>query len=151
MIIAIDPGYTTGFIASRNPIDGKNFDVFAPHEIKWADRFSMGTIFSTYRNEIETVIVEEFRIFNNKKTIGSQIDNPLWSVQVMGIIDAQLYEWGILETRVYQKPSDIHANGKVTVSMLPEHKAQLGFSPHIVDAYTHLRYYLIANKYKQKV
>lgn len=142
MILAIDPGYTTGIALGENVCISPNattFDVTLARELLWEDRFNFLTFFRNLP-PLKAIVIEEFRLFKHRAT--DQINSEFPSVRVIGIVEAYAMQFGYLDKIIYQRPADIHIGGKAALSIPPEHKAMLAFSNHATDAYLHLRYYI---------
>jgi hypothetical protein len=98
----------------------------------------------TNRARIKAIVVEEFRLFENRTTLHSQINSEMPSARVIGIIElsAQICK---LNCVTFQTPAQ-----RKNVTVLPEHKLLIKRSRHCIDAYLHLRYFVLSNARKIK-
>lgn len=136
LIIAFDPGACTG-VAAIEHTNGRNFQLVMSLEYAWVDRFKVFNLIYLHRASIKAIVVEEFRLFENKTTLHSQINSEMPSARVIGII-----ELGValckLQPPVFQSPAQ-----RKNVSVLPEHRQLIKRSRHCIDAYLHARYYTL--------
>jgi hypothetical protein len=141
-VVAFDPGVTTGFV-SANWIGGKDFDLLDVEKITWDDRF--GTVKNLLRfSTPDHVVIEDFRLYHHR--MKSQIGKDFPSVQMIGIIQTYCYEMDLLD-RITMQPASVRSNVKIA----DEHLLMVGASPHIQDAYKHLRYFIIVNLLRKGV
>lgn len=147
LIIGIDPGATTG-LAIAEHTSGREFKLLQTLEYSWKDRFKIFNFIYVSRAVIKTIVVEEYRLFENKITLNSQIGSEIPSARVIGIIELAAY-LSNLNCIVFQKPSDIHGRDPVTkranytLSIVPEHKPFIQKSKHCLDAYFHVRFHIL--------
>jgi hypothetical protein len=133
IIIAVDPGYTTGIVVGK--VTGpRDFFVIEAAEYDWEGRFRIGDLLDRYRPSV--VVVENFRLYAHSAR--NQINSPFPSARVIGVVDTFCWERGI--EVVMQMPAM-----RSSVTVLDEHKPILEGSPHTADAYRHLRYYILMN------
>lgn len=138
LVVALDPGATTGCAVIEH-ITGKNFQLVMSLEYPWIDRFKIFNLLFANRARIKAIVVEEFRLFENKNTLHSQINSEMPSARVIGIIElaATLCK---LDCITFQTPSQ-----RNNVSVLPEHRHLIKRSKHCIDAYLHGRYFLLTH------
>lgn len=141
-IVSFDPGETTGMVVGEwyewRP---KTFNLAFHGEIPWGRRFAgVKDAIRTYSPDF--VVVESFRLYSHRAK--TQIGKDFPSVQVIGIIQTYMYEAGILD-RLMLQPAAVRSSVKI----LPDHLKLIGSSPHIQDAYRHLRYFVIVDLLKQ--
>lgn len=145
IIISWDPGGTTG-LAIIQYTGGTSFDVLRIAEVSWGSRFettkAVLLAYSAIRHNL-TIVVETFRLREDKKEdlVGS--DFP--SCQVIGIIQAWCYDFGILDNIVYQEPGI-----KSRTGILERHYDLVKGSEHKKDAYQHARYYIVHEASKSR-
>jgi hypothetical protein len=134
-ILAFDPGETTGFVAGM--FDGdKDFGLLRCEEIPWENRFSRTWKWLQFYQP-DYIVVEAFRLYPHRAM--EQIGKDFPSSQFIGIISA--YAWKLQLPSITLQPASVRSSVKV----LPEHRTMIGTSKHIVDAYRHLRYFIIVN------
>lgn len=146
-IIAIDPGFTSGLCIARHST-GKQFRVIKSADILWSNRFSIYHLITANAPMIKQIVIEEFKLFNNPKTIGSQINSTFPSVAVISIIELSAHLAEISHLITMQSPGLIHHKGQATISIEDEHKQIIKGSRHRVDAFLHLKYWVLMNKNK---
>lgn len=151
MILSVDPGKASGVVIAGN-IRARTFDVLGARVLEWPDRFWFKSFIRANYQALKWIVIERFALFNNEKTIRAQIGSEFPSVRIIGIIEAWAEEYGLLDRIVYQQPSDIHGRDPrtgrpcYTVKIASEHITQIkGSSPHIEDAYRHVRYYVLTH------
>jgi hypothetical protein len=139
-IVAFDPGVTTGCVVAAYE-SGSTFLITRAEEIPWGGRFhGIKRILNFYNPEF--IVVESFRLYPHKAQ--AQIGQDFPSAQVIGIIEAYAYEAGLLD-RIRKQP----AAARVKTKVLDTHKAALRSTPHIIDAYQHLRYFIVVKLPKE--
>jgi hypothetical protein len=134
--VSIDPGKTSGVCSGE--VTGKfRFTVSQCIEVPWDNRFEGVTEAIRVVNP-DFVVMERFRVYAHKAAdlVGSE--NP--SSQVIGIVELYLWQRQQLDILYYQNASERKAAG-----VLPEHKHLVMGSAHKVDAYQHLRTFIILN------
>lgn len=143
LIMSFDPGGTTG-VAVAEHSTGRDFQLLHSLEFPWQHRFSVFNLIYLNRAKIKALVIEEFRLFENKTTLHGQINSEMPSARVIGIIElsAQICK---LNCITFQKPSQ-----RLNVTVLPQHKALIKRSRHCIDAYLHLRYFVLSNARKIK-
>jgi hypothetical protein len=141
LLIAFDPGATSGVCVGQH-ISGKSFKIVNSLEITWPDRFKIFNLLYANRTTITAIVIEEFRLFANKTTLNSQINSEMPSSRVIGIIElsAALCKLDCLH---FQTPAQ-----RKNVNVSPEHAPQLMRSRHTIDAYLHLKYFVLCNHRK---
>ena len=140
-ILAIDPGYTTGFCGVEVE-DG--FEVLLSEETSYA------TTFKAFHDLLhgmyvlpdkgiplvpEIVICENFRLMPHKAL--TQIGKVFPSARLIGALEYIMWSQG-LEGPVLLEPSV-----KARVKILPEHSQIVSGSEHKKDAYQLARYYYV--------
>jgi len=141
LILAFDPGGTTGVCIIRRELDAKTFAIVEALEIKWKDRFDVFPLITGYTaNQIEAIVIEEFRLFNNLALMQSQINSDFPSVRIIGFIELTCSIMHITDRIHFQKPGL-----RLQTSISPEHKKQL-HSVHVVAAYLHAKYYVLTHR-----
>ncbi len=133
-ILSFDPGKTTGYAAGVWK-DGRSFDIIASGEILWDERFEIIRNL-VYTLEPDYTVIESFRLYRHKAQ--DQIGNDFPSAQVIGTIHAYLHTLGKLSSSHLQ-PAAL----RKSVAVLPEHTGAIGNISHRIDAYQHLRYFII--------
>lgn len=110
-------------------------------EFSWGERFLVAEWVDSMNPDV--IIMESFRLYAHEaqNLIGS--DFP--SCQVIGMVEARLFEMHKLGKLVYQP-----AYNTKGVIVLPEHTSKVGGSEHRKDAYKHLRYYVAKNHVVKK-
>lgn len=140
IIAAFDPGETTGVVVAEWQ-SGRDFHLLLTGVIPWNERFFQTKyILRQYRPDF--IVVESFRLYRHKAE--SQIGKDFPSAQMIGIICAYAYDTVGLEG-IRLQPASVRSSVKV----LDDHKRMVGASPHIQDAYRHLRYYIIVSLPKE--
>lgn len=137
LIIAFDPGLTSGVCIAQHT-SGKQFKVVNSLEIAWNDRFKIFNLLYSNRTKITAIVIEEFRLFANKTTLNSQINSEMPSSRIIGIIELSAALCKLTSCITFQTPAE-----RKNVSVLPEHVSHLVRSRHTIDAYLHLRYYVL--------
>lgn len=132
-IASFDPGRTTGCVLARWE-SGRDFDIVMKYAIPWEKRFP--AIKDILRYVPEHIVVESFRLYPHSAR--AQIGQDFPSSQVIGIIETFAYEYSP-ESRITKQPAAARSNVKVT------HEEIKGSSVHVLDAYLHLRYFIIVN------
>lgn len=146
MIIAIDPGQTTGIAVATNYQSDTNFTLASCGEIDWSKRFWFYPFFQKNHLSIQAIIIEDFKLFKHK--MADQVNSRFPSSQVIGIIEAYAHLFDLSSKIVYQYPYQIKRTDPVTkksgysVKALAEHSEQLRGSKHSKEAYLHLRFFL---------
>lgn len=140
-LISVDPGKTTGLCVGRytGAPSRFDFDLVGAYEVPWDDRFFFKHVLANtmQAGPLFRVIVEKFVLYEAKKNDLVYDDMP--SSMFTGMVHAYLHEADALNLLVYQL-----AAWRVGTEVLPVHKKALGSSPHITDAYKHLRYYIVS-------
>lgn len=140
-VVSFDPGETTGFVAA-SWLGGKDFGITNVALVPWADRFAQtGELLKLYTPDY--IVIEDFRLYHHR--MKSQIGKDFPSVQMIGIILTYCFQLGYLD-RVTKQPASVRSSVKIA----DEHLLMVGASPHVQDAYKHLRYFIIVNLYKKK-
>lgn len=146
LIVAIDPGKTTGFCVIGCPADVMHpdiYDVFQASEVEWKNRFFFHAFFALHRIEIRAIVIERFKLFRNPKTMEAQINSEFPSVRVIGIVEAYAELFDLGNKIVFQEPNDRRS------AQIPRiHWKALGTSDHVRDAYRHARYYVLTHRTK---
>jgi hypothetical protein len=138
-IIAIDPGHTTGVAIATN-VHGTEYAAQAGIVV-WDNRHWFYRYLAEKHDQIDQIVIERFRLFNNQKTMNAQINSEFPSVRIIGIVECAAYAFGLLEKITYQDPAQ-----RKDVRIPIEHHAAVGQSDHAKDAYRHLRYYILTHK-----
>lgn len=131
-ILSIDPGQTTGY-AVATVFNRRDFELLELGQFTWDERFRLGELIKT----VQTVVVEEFRLYRHAKE--NQVGSNFPSVHIIGIVDTYCHQYG--DIPIVLQPASVRQN----VSVLPQHR-ELVKSPHMEDAYRHLRYYALTRK-----
>lgn len=140
-VVAFDPGITTGLVVAMWD-SGKTFSVERAEEIAWGERFHK--VKRTLRTwKPDHIVVEDFILYPHRSR--QQIGNRFPSPQMIGIIEAYAYEFGLYD-HITKQP----AVNRKSVSIDQVHKTLIGTSPHVADAYRHARYFIIVNLLKGK-
>lgn len=138
LILAFDPGATSGICGIEHS-NGRNFQLVLSLEYAWVDRFKIFNLIYLHRASIKQVVIEEFRLFENKTTLHSQINSEMPSSRIIGIIELSTALCK-LHPPVFQSPAQ-----RKNVSVLPEHRNLIKRSRHCIDSYLHARYYILTN------
>jgi hypothetical protein len=154
LIISFDPGGCSGCCVAEHS-NGRDFQLLQSLEYSWNDRFKIFNLIYSNKAKIKAIVIEEYRLFENKITLHSQIGSEIPSARIIGIIElsAQLSKLNCIH---YQKPSNIHGRDPQTgkpnysLSIIPEHKKLILPSKHCLDAYFHMRYYVLTTARKEK-
>jgi hypothetical protein len=132
IIISFDPGMTTGYAIGRKT-EMRVFELVGAGQFGWLDRFQ--TCQDLLTNHIPTLVVaEDFQLFEHAKN--SQVGSRFPSARLIGTLDFLCWQLGI--AFVLQPPS---------VRKMVEdikHDVDKG-QPHALDAYRHLRYWMLTN------
>lgn len=147
VILALDPGQTTGAcLISTAPTD-KGFEVLWAGEITWADRFTATHALINGVNPVngtplpppQILVMEDFRLRQGRayEQSGSHMPSSI----VIGIATALWWERATTQEVVYQEP------GAISRVVVPEEDVSwVKGSPHKQDAYRHARYYYIMHE-----
>lgn len=147
LALAIDPGGTTGFTAFNVPnglVDPETYSIHTALEVTFNNRFWFNRFFIDYRDDIGLIILERFKLFNNQKTMNSQINSEFPSVRVIGIVEAFAQLNGLFDLIRFQEPND-----RKSAQIPRDHYKALGPSNHVRDAYRHWRYYALTHRGQQ--
>lgn len=142
LIIAFDPGATTG-VAAIEHTNGRNFQLVMSLEYAWVDRFKIFNLIYLHRASIKQIVIERYRLFENKTTLHAQIGSEIPSARVIGLIELSAAICK-LNCITFQDPSD-----RNSVSVLPEHRQLIKRSKHCIDAYKHARFYVLTKARKE--
>jgi len=138
VIIAIDPGYTTGTAIATDIESAERFNLIGAFEIGWQARFNFfATFFRSNADRLTAIIIEDFRLSNDEKLQKAQAGSRMPSSQVIGQIETECYHYGLRNRFILQEPRDYH-----NMLILNEHIERVGLSNHNKVAYRHLRYYI---------
>lgn len=144
LLVSIDPGGTTGFVALHFPGGIINPDAYTIHtalEVTFFNRFWYGEFFKMHRDIIGVIVLEEFRLFGNKATMNAQINSKFPSVHIIGIVEAFAHMYGLSDKIRFQQPNDRKSAG-----IPKEHWPIIGPSDHVRDAARHARYYALLHR-----
>ena len=136
IIVAFDPGKTTGVVRARLT-GARSYSLVDAFQVAWEDRFTV--IRNTLLDQKyppEMVVVEDFRLYPHAAV--HLINNSFPAVRVIGIIEAYCYEAMIAVD--FQTPS----MRKSTI-VPDEDRAAVRSLKHSLDAYLHLRYWVLLN------
>jgi hypothetical protein len=136
LIVAYDPGMNTGMAVCQT--DETTFEVSGACVVPWECRFTISSAFMYFRPAV--IVVESFHLYKNKAMV--QAGSPMWSSQIIGIIEAYANEQYILNCLHYQPASQIT---KVNVDKWRKTYR----SPHMLDAIAHAKLYWIKNIRKE--
>lgn len=150
MVIAIDPGYTTGVsVATNINWQTGDYTTLAVVAVEWPDRlqYFLG-LFATYKDKIDAIVIEDFILTQDPKTIRSILaswrSRIMPSARIIGIIECAATVYGLQAKLVYQQPAD-RKNVRI-----PDHDREIvGLLSHRQDAYRHMRYYIEVEKGKR--
>ncbi len=141
-VVAFDPGVTTGYVSAKWTGD-KDFDLYDVEAITWGDRFSQIKNLLRFSTP-DYIVIEDFRLYHHR--MESQIGKDFPSVQVIGTIQTYCYEMDY-QYRIVMQPASVRSSVKIA----DEHLLMVGSSPHVQDAYRHLRYFIITQLYRKGV
>lgn len=142
MKIGIDPGMVSGVVAINNIVNADQFDVIGVGEMLWHNRFWFRQYFAKHHQEIEKIVIEEYRLYKHKAA--DQTNSLIPSVRIIGIVEAYAFEFDLFDKIVYQPAYMIKSGGHYTINILDQHTALFkGYTrEHTKDAYRHLRKHL---------
>jgi len=171
LILAIDPGRTSGICVVRTTEGKKGFVVVTALEMPWESRMEFletlldGTYFDQKVPQLpEAVVIESFRLRQGRALEQAGSDFP--SSQVIGSIQAFLWmdkpTTGVLAGSNGQLTHHFEIGGPARpvglarlhfqepstmshVAIEPEDMPLLAGSPHKQDAYKHARFYYLAH------
>lgn len=175
IILAIDPGRTTGACAIKTNNGHKGFELLTALEIPWENRLELlevlidGTYFDQkVPQPPEAIVIENFRLRQGRAFEQSGSDFP--SSQLIGAVQAFLWMDKPLLDQVVHVGRDGHAVRKYllgpqertriygldrlhfqepscmsNVKIEPEHNDWVRGSEHKKDAYKHARFYYLAH------
>ena len=144
-LIAIDPGQTTGYVEVMFHPETGLWDVTDVREITWDCRFDLKPLVADVLVPGHPllfpsfVVCERFILYPHKAQ--DQIGSEFPSVRVIGVLEAFLWELGLLEVLRFQ-----NASVRERVKVLPADLSKVGHSPHTIDAYQHIRYFIVSNE-----
>lgn len=145
IILAFDPGLTTGFCAIRYTArKGQyDFDVLLCQEIPWGERIeAVSRIFDLFApmdqpsHDIDRLVIEDFVLYAHKAR--DMVGHRFWSSEMIGVISTLAFQHKVLDRMVLQM-----ASNRKGAKVLEEHTKFVGASPHKTDAYQHARYTLL--------
>ncbi len=140
MIISFDPGEHIGIVLADNiDLTIPSFDIRAAEMIMYPDRKLIMPILTRYANQLETIIIEDFKLFASKAQ--HQIGSRFETVKVIERITVYCEELGLADKIVMPE-----ASLQQRVSIPDTVLAQLNYNRHLVSAYKHLRYYVFSEK-----
>jgi hypothetical protein len=138
MILAIDPGYTTGTAIATDIVSAEQFTLIGAFEVEWSKRFDFfSTFFRVNAAVLTAVIIEDFRLSYNEKLQRAQAGSRMPSSQMIGLIEALCYQFRLSSRLHFQLPVDYH-----NMHVLAQHIECVGLSRHNQVAYRHLRHYI---------
>lgn len=146
MIIAFDPGYTTGVAVIDNfrPLPAPQlveFDVIAAFDIPWQDRIGMvRDLLANNRDRIKAIVYEQYKLFPHADAIRQQIGSEIPSARVIGVIEAEADRCGLFDRIVAQ---ETWARKQIAIPV--HHGRLLTGSRHRADAYGHAAYFARIN------
>lgn len=141
MILAFDPGYTTGFAAATN-VSGKDYDLALAYEIPFYQRIAtIEAIFADYSSYIDAIVLERFALSRSAELQRAQTGSEFPSVRVIETVHVFAHLYGLTDKIVFQTPAD-----RKSAKVLEAHRGLVGLSDHVQDAYRHLRYYILTHR-----
>lgn len=146
MILAFDPGYTTGVVALGNwrpkpAPEFIDFDVIASFEIAWQDmEIATHAIITANAETLDALVYERFKLFHHEDAITAQIGSEMPSSQVIGVIKLSARLNSVHNRLVVQ---ETWARKQARVK--PQHMVDVHGSRHTFDAYCHAHYYARTN------
>lgn len=144
IIIGIDPGQTTGICivqTDKEPVGG--FHILVADDYEWEDRFGLAGLIKKSIKALSTVVIESFNLYPVAAKGQAAIRSSFPSVEMIGIVS---YACHINEIELVRQPPSVRSR----VTVLPEHKEALRGLHHAVDAYKHVRYYLVHQAHLNK-
>lgn len=132
--MAVDPGGSTG-VAIGELVAPRHVELITSYTLAWEERFSIDRSLDIYGSTLEIVVVEEFRLF--KHAAKDLINNEFPSVRMIGALEHALWTRNMYDRLRFQTPSQRKA---VTI---PEHIKPRLRSQHEIDAFMHLKYYIL--------
>lgn len=143
LILAIDPGQTTGVCALESDPEN-NIRVVAAVQIPWSRRIEdfAALLAGTSEEGLQqpdVIVFEAFRLRPGRAM--EQVGSIFPSVRVIGIVEALHYTMDLKCPIVYQEPSILSRT-----EVLEEHKQHFVGREHAADAYRHARYYHVTRK-----
>lgn len=144
MIIAIDPGYTSGVCVADNIISADRFTVIGAIEVHWVQRFDFfATFFRANAARLDAIVIERFKLFPHIDSLRGQVGSEMPSSRVIGAVEMLAYQHGLFNKLTFQETWT-----RKQMTILADHRASVGLSKHNQDAYKHLRYY-VRTSYKR--
>lgn len=137
MIIAIDPGYTSGTAIAERPDARGNFILTACLEIAWINRFYYADFIVTHGKAIDAIVIERFKLTKHKEALFNQIGSEMPSSRIIGLVEAAAHLAGIFDRIRVQDPYE-----RLSMRIPPDHQTIVGLSNHNQAAYKHLAYYV---------
>lgn len=142
MIIAFDPGYTTGVAILTDmqrlpPPTLIRFNVHSAFDFDWNDRFDViRALLTANAINIDAVVYERYKLFPHADAIANQIGSEMPSSRVIGAIEMKCADLGLTDKLVVQ---DVWQRDQARI--LPAHAERVSKNRHINDAYRHAHYY----------
>jgi hypothetical protein len=133
-ITVIDPGETTGVCQMRY-LGKRDFEVLFIDQIPWNRRFRM----REFIQGVHHIVIERFALYASHSK--DMINNEFPSVRIIGICEAYMNEFDMLDAVTYQ-PASVMTN----VAILPQHAEYVKGSEHKKDAYRHGRYFILMHR-----
>lgn len=145
LIIAIDPGYTTGnVIAELDPRSANGFTFVAAVELEWSNRLRFyREFFAANYARIEAIVIERFYLFGYGDSLQSQVGSEMPSSRVIGAVEAFADFFELTDRIVVQ---EVWAKKQLKRVDNAFFAGPLGFSKHNLDAYKHCWYYARTNR-----
>lgn len=148
IVIAFDPGETTGYAAAEVDFSGSGvptFNLLEATEIK--TYYELDAVFTRKIDLFgDVVIVEAFNLFPTKAK--AQIGSTFPAAEMIGTIRYIMHMHHCEGQLVMQTP---HQKERITDQMLRDHiMAHLHSSPHVRDALRHIVFYALEKRYGTK-
>jgi len=144
-IIGIDPGKTTGLVVVTDiNYQTCEYSIVGYKPLEWGRRSALLhllTQYSTGGNSIDTIVMENFKLYPNKAMDQSYSEFP--SVKIIERVTVYAELLNLADKIVLQMAS------QRTNVQIPKAHYEAIPNRHCLDAYQHIRYYIRVNRNKQ--
>lgn len=142
-MISFDPGIHIGIVSAVNiNYSKRTYDLGPINEVlMFPDRYKLMGILARNADQLEAIIVENFRLFPNKAQ--AQSYSEFETVKVIERIQVYCEQLEIAHMITMQEPSVRHS----AKGMPDEHAKVLKHDRHLTAAYQHLRFYIFMHKH----
>lgn len=153
MIIAFDPGLSTGVVGGIN-VDyaERQYKLIIARVIPFAERTQIAKLLDPaswivaeqWKEPIEAIIIEDFMLYADKAN--AQINSRFETVKVIERITVYAEQLGLAD-KIIMQPAGLRLSAK---GMQLEHRDTIAPNRHLTAAYQHLRYYLFMESQRRK-